>query len=315
MIATGRVSWFKLDKKFGFVALEDGDGDAFLHVSVLKAAGYVSIPAGTRLQVRLEQERGRLRVGRGASGRYLDGAGGGACASASEGEWASPVRTSTEVHLVDPTPCGRPQAQRARSPQIARARGSSPSQPCRKGAWSCKPPDWTTEIDHGERSAAQQPREEKAETGEAEAFGNFPVRRAVRSSASHIREAEVKQDGRSSNQPRRASRHGRATGNRDPTAARRGRKRSGGVARASERAGDFAARGARRYMARGRGKGALPARPVRRVARGGRSTPADAHLSRARGLRPAPSRVTPSRRQSSLRGRAGTRYGPFGAPL
>ena len=62
MIATGRVSWFKLDKKFGFVALEDGDGDAFLHVSVLKAAGYVSIPAGTRLQVRLEQERGRLRV-------------------------------------------------------------------------------------------------------------------------------------------------------------------------------------------------------------------------------------------------------------
>jgi CspA family cold shock protein len=62
LIATGRVSWFKLDKKFGFVALVDGDGDAFLHVSVLKAAGYVSIPADTTLQVRLEQERGRLRV-------------------------------------------------------------------------------------------------------------------------------------------------------------------------------------------------------------------------------------------------------------
>ena len=48
MIAWGRVSWFKLDKKFGFVELEEGMGDAFLHVSVLKAAGYVTIPAVPR---------------------------------------------------------------------------------------------------------------------------------------------------------------------------------------------------------------------------------------------------------------------------
>lgn len=34
MIALGRVSWFKLDRKFGFVELEGGVGDAFLHVSV-----------------------------------------------------------------------------------------------------------------------------------------------------------------------------------------------------------------------------------------------------------------------------------------
>jgi CspA family cold shock protein len=54
MIASGRVSWFKLDKKFGFVELEEGIGDAFLHVSVLKAAGYVTIPAGSTLRVRLD---------------------------------------------------------------------------------------------------------------------------------------------------------------------------------------------------------------------------------------------------------------------
>lgn len=30
MIASGRVSWFKPDKKFGFVELEGGIGDAFL---------------------------------------------------------------------------------------------------------------------------------------------------------------------------------------------------------------------------------------------------------------------------------------------
>lgn len=58
----GRVSWFKLDKKFGFVELADGAGDAFLHISVLKAAGYVSVPAGTSLEVRLETEQNRKRV-------------------------------------------------------------------------------------------------------------------------------------------------------------------------------------------------------------------------------------------------------------
>src|SRR5436190_22849314 len=57
-IVTGRVSWFKLDKKFGFLALDDGPGDAFLHVSVLKAAGYVSVPAGTTMRVRIEKEQG-----------------------------------------------------------------------------------------------------------------------------------------------------------------------------------------------------------------------------------------------------------------
>jgi cold shock protein len=62
MIASGRVSWFKLDKKFGFVELEGGIGDAFLHVSVLKAAGYVTIPAGTAIRVRLETQSGRRRV-------------------------------------------------------------------------------------------------------------------------------------------------------------------------------------------------------------------------------------------------------------
>lgn len=59
---TGRVSWFQLDKKFGFISLDDGSGDAFLHVSALKAAGYVSVPAGTTMEVRVEQAQGRRRV-------------------------------------------------------------------------------------------------------------------------------------------------------------------------------------------------------------------------------------------------------------
>jgi len=35
---------------------------AFLHVWVLKAAGYVNIPAGTTIRVRLETQPGRRRV-------------------------------------------------------------------------------------------------------------------------------------------------------------------------------------------------------------------------------------------------------------
>lgn len=60
--ATGRVSWFNLEKQFGFVKLEGSAGDAFLHMSVLKAAGYYSLPRGTTVQVGLEPDRGKYRV-------------------------------------------------------------------------------------------------------------------------------------------------------------------------------------------------------------------------------------------------------------
>ena len=60
--ATGRVSWFNPKKQFGFVKLEGGGGDAFLHMSVLKAGGYYSLPRGTTVQVRLEPDGGKRRV-------------------------------------------------------------------------------------------------------------------------------------------------------------------------------------------------------------------------------------------------------------
>jgi cold shock CspA family protein len=44
------------------VALSNGDSDAFLHMSVLKEAGYVWLPCGTPVRVRFEQDRGKQRV-------------------------------------------------------------------------------------------------------------------------------------------------------------------------------------------------------------------------------------------------------------
>jgi cold shock protein len=62
MTVMGTVAWFDVTKQFGFVALSNGDSDAFLHMSVLKQAGYVWLPRGTTVRVRVEQDRGKQRV-------------------------------------------------------------------------------------------------------------------------------------------------------------------------------------------------------------------------------------------------------------
>jgi len=46
------VKWFNPEKGFGFVALDDGGGDAFLHAAVLSRAGREEVPTGATLKVR-----------------------------------------------------------------------------------------------------------------------------------------------------------------------------------------------------------------------------------------------------------------------
>ena len=45
------VKWFNSEKGFGFVELEGGGGDAFLHVSVLSRVGYQTVSPGATLRV------------------------------------------------------------------------------------------------------------------------------------------------------------------------------------------------------------------------------------------------------------------------
>ena len=52
---TAVVKWFKADKGFGFVELEGGAGDAFLHNSALTRAGQGTVEPGTTLRVRVSQ--------------------------------------------------------------------------------------------------------------------------------------------------------------------------------------------------------------------------------------------------------------------
>jgi CspA family cold shock protein len=57
------VNWYNAEKGFGFVALADGSGDAFLHVSALQASGFQAVAPGSILKV---------RVGKGQKGRQVD---------------------------------------------------------------------------------------------------------------------------------------------------------------------------------------------------------------------------------------------------
>jgi cold shock protein len=50
-----RVKWYNADKGFGFVEFTDGSGEAFLHVSVVEAAGQSALEPGTTLMTRAGQ--------------------------------------------------------------------------------------------------------------------------------------------------------------------------------------------------------------------------------------------------------------------
>jgi CspA family cold shock protein len=54
------VKWFNPEKGFGFVALSDGSGDAFLHANTLSQSGHSSVSPGATLRVRIGQgQKGR----------------------------------------------------------------------------------------------------------------------------------------------------------------------------------------------------------------------------------------------------------------
>lgn len=54
------VKWFNSEKGFGFVALSDGSGDAFLHANTLNQSGHNAVSPGATLKVRIGQgQKGR----------------------------------------------------------------------------------------------------------------------------------------------------------------------------------------------------------------------------------------------------------------
>ncbi len=62
------VKWFNPEKGFGFVALSDGSGDAFLHANTLNQSGHNAVSPGATLRVRIGQGQKGRQVSEGTLG-------------------------------------------------------------------------------------------------------------------------------------------------------------------------------------------------------------------------------------------------------
>jgi CspA family cold shock protein len=55
--AQGTVKFFNAMKGFGFISRDDGQPDAFVHISAVERAGMVSLNEGDRLEFEIEVDR------------------------------------------------------------------------------------------------------------------------------------------------------------------------------------------------------------------------------------------------------------------
>ncbi len=53
----GNVKFFNNDKGYGFIANEDGTGDAFVHISAVERAGLATLNKDQRISYELETDR------------------------------------------------------------------------------------------------------------------------------------------------------------------------------------------------------------------------------------------------------------------
>ncbi len=54
-MATGKVKWFNAEKGFGFIAVEGGGPDVFVHYSAIQADGYRSLDEDQLVEFEITQ--------------------------------------------------------------------------------------------------------------------------------------------------------------------------------------------------------------------------------------------------------------------
>jgi cold shock protein len=55
----GTVKWFNSQKGYGFIALEGGGKDVFVHISAVERAGLSSLNEGQPIEFEIEENRGK----------------------------------------------------------------------------------------------------------------------------------------------------------------------------------------------------------------------------------------------------------------
>lgn len=54
-MAQGTVKWFNAEKGYGFIAVDDGSADVFVHFSAIQGNGYRSLDEGQRVEFEVTQ--------------------------------------------------------------------------------------------------------------------------------------------------------------------------------------------------------------------------------------------------------------------
>jgi cold shock protein len=54
-VAQGTVKWFNAEKGFGFISVEGGSADVFVHYTAIQMQGYKSLEEGQRVEFEVVQ--------------------------------------------------------------------------------------------------------------------------------------------------------------------------------------------------------------------------------------------------------------------
>jgi CspA family cold shock protein len=57
---TGTVKWFNPVKGYGFITLDDGTPDAFIHVSEVEKAGLSTLAENQKVEFELQENKGKM---------------------------------------------------------------------------------------------------------------------------------------------------------------------------------------------------------------------------------------------------------------